>query len=187
MNYLTFFFWIGKKECKKWLPWEEKAFQTLLFWCYYGSKDKTEYPSQCSGLCLLPLQQRECARLQELLKNPGSGHAPFLAAALSYWGIQEVSIKLLQPQRTISTAERKNNLIAKKAMLVYPQIFGCRSIECIFCIILLDLVTPTLFPPLLGILGAISCGNLKANIEWWPWIWEVMERQMLLLTKKITS
>lgn len=43
------------------------------------------------------------------------------------------------------------------------------------------------FSPLLGILGAINCGNLKVNIEWWPWIWEVMEKQMLLLTKKITS
>ena len=56
-----------------------------------------------------------------------------------------------------------------------------------FGIILLDLVTPTFFSPLLGILGAINCGNLKVNIEWWPWIWEVMEKQMLLLTKKITS
>lgn len=43
------------------------------------------------------------------------------------------------------------------------------------------------FSPLSGILGAINCGNLKVNIEWWPWIWEVMEKQMLLLTKKITS
>lgn len=42
--------------------------------------------------------------------------------------------------------ERKKNLIANKAMLVYPQIFGCKSIECIFGIILLDLVTPTSFP-----------------------------------------
>lgn len=52
--------------------------------------------------------------------------------------------------------------------------------------IILDLVTPTFFPPSLGILGAINCGNLKVNIEWWPWIWEVTEKQMLLPTKKIT-
>lgn len=45
------------------------------------------------------------------------------------------------------STERKNNLIAKKALPVYPQIFGCKSIECIFCIILLDLVTPTFFFP----------------------------------------
>lgn len=44
------------------------------------------------------------------------------------------------------STERKKNLIANKAMLVCPQIFGCKSIECIFCIILLDLVTPTFFP-----------------------------------------
>lgn len=62
-------------------------------------------------LWFLPASFAAKGPCQELLKNPGSGHAPFLTATLPYWGIQEGSTEVLEPQRTTSVPQKEKRIL----------------------------------------------------------------------------
>lgn len=197
---MTFLYWKGKRKSFPWgiFPesikiciWtsqgEEKAFQTLLFWWWNVYKDKTEYSYVC---CFMPAsfaakgphQTTETVKISRLWPCPLFGSC--LSLLENSKREHKIAIATRDKQHTI---ERKKESNCKQSRDNLSSTIWEQNHWLYFTIILPDLITLTFFSPLLGILGAINCGNLKVNIEWWPWIWEVMEKQMLLLTKKITN
>lgn len=142
-----FLFLNRKKKCKTWLPQRREIFSdlTFLMLLWLQGLNRT--------LLLVLWFMPASFAAKGLCQTPGIVEKPWLWPCPLSGSCTLLLGNLRSEHKTTAatkdhqhSTERKKNLTANKAMLVCPQIFGCKSIECIFCIILLDLVTPTFFP-----------------------------------------